>query len=142
MISPELTAETWRSVDELAKTFNCKTPGCDGEARAPNGRHAYCRDCQIRRGTRREDGSFVAGRIPTAPGSRSSRNRVAVHGPFEARAMELVTAARMLDSVIARQKMLRIELREAVAAWRDVIERLPNVALPGDAVRSQAAGER
>jgi hypothetical protein len=109
----------------------CKTPGCKGRAAHTVGRHSYCTQCQIRRGTRRPDGSLVSGRIPTAPGSRTSRNRLDAHGPIEERVMELVAAARQLDSVLQRQASLRGELREASAAWHRALARLPKIERPG-----------
>jgi hypothetical protein len=36
---------------ELTTTYDCKTPGCNGEARSRTGRHAYCQACRIARGT-------------------------------------------------------------------------------------------
>jgi hypothetical protein len=86
---------------EYGKTYDCRTKGCTGEARSGNGRHAYCKDCQIRRGTRRADGSLIMERIPSSPGSRSSRDIFnGQHGPFETKAAELVAAAREVDSIL------------------------------------------
>jgi hypothetical protein len=35
-------AVTTLSAHDVTKTYDCKTPGCDGEARTKTGRHAYC----------------------------------------------------------------------------------------------------
>jgi hypothetical protein len=118
---------------EIAKTHLCKTPGCDREARAAQGRHAYCRDCQIRRGTRRADGSFISEAIPLAPGSRHVRDlfRGDGCGPFEKSSIEVVAAARGVDALLAQiiqaQETIRdakARLPEAVRLWRETLERV------------------
>lgn len=107
---------------ELAKTYNCRTPGCDGEARATGGRHAYCERCQIRRGTRRPDGAMIQGRIPTAPGSRSARDGEQAQGPFETQALTLVGAGRAIDFWAERYREAKPALEEAIREWRETLK--------------------
>jgi hypothetical protein len=118
---------------EVAKTFDCKTPGCTGEARARGGRHAYCVHCQIRRGTRRPDGSVIYEAIPTSPGSRHVRDlfRGDGCGPFEQKGIDVVAAAREVDAIIAQilqaQETIsaaKARLPEAVRLWRETLERV------------------
>jgi hypothetical protein len=118
---------------EIAKSFDCRTPGCPNEARSRSGRHAYCVDCQIRRGTRRADGSFISEAIPLAPGSRHVRDlfRGDGVGPFEKSSIEVVAAAREVDALVAQivagQESIRdakARLPEAVRLWRETLERV------------------
>jgi hypothetical protein len=101
---------------EAPAEFPCLTPGCDGSARSRWGRHAYCRPCQVRRGTRSADGRSVSGLIPTAPGSRTGRDHGGV-GPIQRRAFKVVQAAQRIDHAIAREPGLKADLADALEAW-------------------------
>jgi hypothetical protein len=113
------------SAAEYGKTYDCKTPGCVNEVRSTTGRHAYCKDCQVRRGTRRPDGSVISTRIPAAPGARGRRSVV---GPFETRAAELVPVAREVDSILFEikeaQDAAKQRLPAAYRLWRETLERI------------------
>jgi hypothetical protein len=100
---------------ELAKTYDCQTPGCTGEARSRTGRHAYCTECRIARGTALPDGSPIESKIHVT--SRRKKGR-AFAGSFEARVYGLLDAARNLDLQIKRYRLARPALEQAVAAWR------------------------
>src|SRR6266849_10231574 len=84
-----LMAETV-SGHELAKSFDCRTPGCTGEARSATGRHAYCTECRIARGTALPDGSP----IESKPKVTSGRKKGRAAGPFEEKVYGLLDAAR------------------------------------------------
>src|SRR2546426_3976528 len=99
---------------ELAQTFDCQTPGCRGEARSKTGRHAYCAECRISRGTALPDGSPIESKIHVT--SRRKKGRAA--GPFEERVYGLLDAARNLDLQVERYRLARPALENAVAAWR------------------------
>jgi hypothetical protein len=99
---------------ELARTFDCQTPGCTGTARAKTGRHAYCNQCRIARGTALPDGSPIESKIHVT--TRRKKGRAA--GPFEERVYGLLDAARSLDLQIERYRLARPALERAVAAWR------------------------
>ena len=123
---------------EATKTYLCKTRGCTNEAKAANGRQAYCTPCQVRRGTARPDGTVIQGRIPSAPGSRSGRGQAAAQGPFEAKTMELIGAARELDFWLERYREAKPALEQAVRKWREVVEQFGTMTAP--AVSGQAVG--
>jgi hypothetical protein len=67
--------------DELAKTYDCKTPGCTGEARSKTGRHAYCLACRVNRGTALPDGTPIEA-VSKALSRRRKTKQLA--GTFEA----------------------------------------------------------
>lgn len=140
------TKRSTKTTPATAGPFPCRTPGCPGEAKAKAGRHAFCVDCQVKRGTRRPDGSVISGRLPTSPGSRTNRDRATAYGAYEAKALELVTAGRALDAAIvaheaARERWLEAEaaLPQALEAWRETLERL---AVPADGPPFQNAVPR
>jgi hypothetical protein len=99
---------------ELAKTYDCRTPGCTGEARSKTGRHAYCDECRIVHGTAWPDGAPIESKSQAV----SKRRKGKPLGPFEERALALVDAARHVDLMVARYKLARPALETAVAAWR------------------------
>jgi hypothetical protein len=109
------------SAHEATKTYLCKSPGCENEAKTWSGRHAYCKTCQIRRGTAQSDGSAIQGRIPSAPGSRSGRN-FPVEGHFEAKVMRLVGSARELDFWLERYGEARPALEQAIKGWHEALQ--------------------
>jgi hypothetical protein len=121
------------SAQELVKTFNCKTPGCEGEARSSTGRHAYCLTCRVHRGTALPDGTPIEAQRPRTPGSGKRREAKGAHGPFESAALELAVAGRSLDFAIAQYQLAKPALKLAAEAWREALEQLPK-ALPGAAL--------
>jgi hypothetical protein len=120
---------------------------------AYNHRVRNCVDCQIRRGTRRADGSFVSEAVPLAPGSRHVRDlfRGDGCGPFEKTAIDVVAAAREVDALLAQiiqahEKIAdaKTRLPEAVALWRSTLERVAAVdvrELVVEATRNGASPE-
>lgn len=100
--------------DELAKTYDCKTPGCTGEARSSTGRHAYCDRCRVARGTALPDGTPIEAK----PQVISRRRKGKTLGPFEARVILLLDAAREVDLMVARYKAAKPALEQALGAWR------------------------
>jgi hypothetical protein len=60
---------------ELAQTFDCRTPGCSGEARSKTGRHAYCLECRAAASC---GGSATATRTAGASARRSAHDREGV----------------------------------------------------------------
>jgi hypothetical protein len=106
------------TAQELTQTYDCKTPGCTGEARSKTGRHAYCRSCRIARGTALPDGSP----IESKPQVTSRRKKERAPGPFEERVYGLLDAARSLDLAVERYKLAGPALKTAIAAWRDALE--------------------
>jgi hypothetical protein len=135
---------------ELAKTHFCRTPGCPNEARSRSGRHAYCVDCQIRRGTRRADGSFISEAIPLAPGSRHVRDlfRGDGCGPFEKGAIEIVAAGREVDALIAQIIQAQETIRDAksripaaVQLWRETLERVATTDVRSTLITGSSNGD-
>lgn len=131
------------SAHELTRTYDNRTPGCDGEAKANSGRFAYCIPCQVRRGTAYPDGTLIRGPIPNAPGTRSGRKRKtpakvssqdflavspvpASHngkvGAYEAKAAALVAAARELDAALEAYKAAKPALEQAKERWREALQ--------------------
>jgi hypothetical protein len=100
--------------EKLAKTFDCKSPGCDGTARSQTGRHAYCDRCRVARGTALPDGTPIEAK----PQIISRRRKGKTLGPFEARVILLLDAAREVDLMVARYKAARPALEQALGAWR------------------------
>jgi len=132
-------AEASFPAHELTRSFDCRTPGCDGEAKAKSGRFAYCVSCQVRRGTALPDGTPIIGRpIPNAPGSRVGgkrpkrppRAREGGHptpkarttGLYEARASVLLRAARELDQALEAYRAAKPALEEAVRGYRSAVK--------------------
>lgn len=106
---------------DVTKTYDCKTPGCTGEARSKTGRHAYCLPCRVARGTALPDGSPIESNRPIV----SRRRKAHPQGPFEERALVVLDAARHLDLAVERYKLARPALEQAVTAWRGAIAQLP-----------------
>lgn len=109
---------------DVTKTYDCKTPGCTGEAKSATGRHAYCLHCRVVRGTALPDGTPLPGTLEGAP---SRRRKGKPLGPFEERALVLLAAARGLDLAIMRWRLAKPALDQAVQAWREALEQLPVV---------------
>jgi hypothetical protein len=143
----EVTTGNWRfrltsydssvtevSGHEIAKSFDCATPGCTGSARAKTGRHAYCDPCRIARGTALPDGSPIESKIHVT--SRRKKGRAA--GPFEERVYGLLDAARNLDLQVERYRLARPALEQAVAAWRAALADVASI----DARSISAAASR
>jgi hypothetical protein len=105
------------SAHEVTSTYDCKTAGCDGEARSKTGRHAYCKDCRIARGTALPDGTP----IEATSKALSRRRKDKQLGPFEERALGILEAARSLDLAVERYKLARPALEQAVGAWRAAV---------------------
>jgi hypothetical protein len=99
---------------ELAKTYDCKTPGCTKAARSKTGRHAYCDECRIAHGTAWPDGAPIESKSQAV----SKRRKGKPVGPFEERVLGLLDAARHVDLMVARYKIARPALEQAVTAWR------------------------
>jgi hypothetical protein len=135
--------------------FTCQTPGCDGKATSSWGRHAFCRSCQIKRGTRNPDGTLVLGKTPrqeearrgkarrsrpapapasaaTAAGKRagkrpdSARRHPESPGATERALLELVDLARRVDGALAGLETARAEAEEARSEWQSALARLRN----------------
>jgi hypothetical protein len=121
---------------ELAKTYDCKTPGCTGEARAKTGRHAYCDACRIARGTALPDGSPIESKIHVTSGRKKGR----AAGPFEERVYGLLDAARSLDLQVERYRLARPALEQAVAAWRAALADVASVDARSMAVTASSNG--
>lgn len=102
---------------DVTKTYDCKTPGCTGEAASKTGRHAYCLPCRVNRGTALPDGTP----IETQSHVVSPRRKIEPLGPFEERALVVLDAARHLDLAVERYKLARPALDQAVTAWRGAI---------------------
>jgi hypothetical protein len=117
---------------ELVKTFDCKTPGCTGDARSATGRHAYCTACRIARGTALPDGSP----IESKPKVTSRRKKGRAAGPFEERVYGLLDAARSLDLQVERYRLARPALEQAVAAWRAALAEVAAVDMSAVASRN------
>lgn len=120
--------------DELERprqTYRCATAGCEGEATG-KGRNAYCFECQIKRGTRRDDGTVINGRIPTALGSRTRGASAGECGPFELAALRLVEAGRVLDDALDRYKRAKADVPIAAQAWQRALNVLPRSASAED----------
>src|SRR6266516_1448695 len=112
----QVTTET-HSGHELAKSYDCRTPGCRNTARSKTGRHAYCNECRIAHGTAWPDGSPIEAKSNAVSKRRKGRPL----GPFEERALGLLDAARHVDLMLARYKLARPALETAVAAWRQAL---------------------
>jgi hypothetical protein len=108
------------SAHELTQSYDCKTPGCTGEASSRTGRHAYCLTCRVARGTALPDGTPIEAK----PHVISRRRQGKPTGPFETSVLELLDAARHLDLAVERYKLAGPALEQAIAAWRDVLGRV------------------
>jgi hypothetical protein len=102
---------------DLTSTYDCKTPGCDGEARSKTGRHAYWPPCRVARATALPDGTPIEAKPQTV----SRRRKGKLTGPFETRALGLLDAARNLDLAVERYRLARPALEQAVGAWRAAV---------------------
>ena len=105
------------SADEATRTYDCKTPGCTGEARSRTGRHAYCLPCRVARGTALPDGTPIEAK----PQTISRRRKGKPTGPFEERVLGLLDAARHLDLAVERYKLAGPQLEQVAAAWREAL---------------------
>ena len=73
------------SAQQLTTTYNCRTPGCSGEAKAKNGRHAYTTACRVQRGTALPDGTPIPGKITVGGDTGQRRGIVALCEPSSQR---------------------------------------------------------
>jgi hypothetical protein len=110
---------TLTDVQDATSSYDCKVPGCNGEARANRGPNAYLCPAHIRdrppaSGAPRLGGLIVMppDHIPGAPVG------------FEARAKRLVGVGRKLDRAITTHRGSRETLDSAMAAWREAIAEL------------------
>lgn len=116
------------SADEAARTYDCKTPGCTGEASSRTGRHAYCLSCRVARGTALPDGTPIEAK----PQTISRRRKGKPTGPFEERVLGLLDAARHLDLAVERYRLAGPQLEQAVAAWKEALAQVTAAEpLPG-----------
>lgn len=135
---------------DLARTFDCKTASCTGAARSRVGRHAYCVECQVRRGTRTVDGGVPDAEkarraalpspqlpTPTSPttGGSASGNLSAImprpapranvaDGSLAQHAAQILPAAKRLDAALARRRAAKDEAERALADFKDALEQL------------------
>ena len=70
----------------------------------------------MQRGTATPEGRTISGLIPTAPGSRASRDSGHL-GPLEKKAFAVVAAARQIDQAIGRDTGLKAELAGGLEQW-------------------------
>lgn len=111
---------------DVTVIFDCRTPGCEGEARAKSGRNAYCLPCRVTRGTALPDGTPIEAKRQVT--SRRRRDRPL--GPFEERAAELLDAARSLDLAVERYRLARPALEQAVTAWKTALAQVTAAERP------------
>lgn len=135
----------WVPAGEIVKRYDCRTPGCQGEAKAPTGRNAFCLECRVRRGTALPDGTPLKtgggqnAKATTKPATprldppRVSDSPMPVvetangRGRFESQAIQLVEAGRAVDEVLSRYAAIRPELEAALRVWREALAQLPHV---------------
>jgi hypothetical protein len=78
------------------------------------------------RGTALPDGTPIEATARTTSRRRAAKKL----GPFEEAAEGLVAVGRSVDLALARYRLAKPALEQAVGAWRDALQALPHVGTP------------
>jgi hypothetical protein len=118
-------------IQEVLKTWDCKTPDCDGTAYKRSGPYAMlCRLCteEAREKARRARHDGAAPACPSPMVREAAKPALS----FERRAASLVEVGHWLDEAWAAYQPARAALEEATQAWREAVAQLPGSAVNGE----------